>query len=310
MDTLWQQLFSLAFVVQILRISIPYILCATGGLIAERSGVVSLALEGMMLNGAFAAAAITFGTGSPWLGALAGMGVGALTALIHVAVCLRFQANQIISGVAINLLATGATRFLLKWIFDSSSNSPRVEGMPLVNLFPVGTNWGDLLNSTIGHPLVWVALGTVLLVHQMFKHSPSGMHIEAVGEHPVAAATLGLRVIRIRTVCVLLSGVLAGLAGVWLALDQHQFTDGMSNGRGYIALAAMIFGQWRPLPVLGACLLFGTAEALQIAMQSASVPIPNQFIQMLPYVLTIVALAGFMGQSRAPSALGEPYEEN
>lgn len=310
MDTLWQQLFSLAFVVQILRISIPYILAATGGLVAERSGVVSLALEGMMLNGAFAAAAVTYGTHSPWIGAIAGMGVGALTALIHVFVCLRFQANQIISGVAINLLATGATRFLLKWIFDSSSNSPRVDGMPMLNIFPADVSWGALLNQTVGHPLVWVAVGLVILVHQAFKSAPIGMHIEAVGEHPVAAATLGLRVIKLRTACVLFSGVLAGLAGVWLALDQHQFTDGMSNGRGYIALAAMIFGQWRPLPVLAACLLFGTAEALQIAMQSAAVPIPNQFIQMLPYLLTIVALAGFMGQSRAPSALGEPYEEN
>lgn len=310
MENLWPQLLSLNFLIQIIRISIPYILAATGGLMAERSGVVSLALEGMILNGAFAAAALTYGTGSPWIGALAGMAVGALTSLIHVAVCLRFQANQIISGVAINLLATGSTRFLLKWIFDSSSNSPRVDGIPLVNLFPVGTSWGDLLNSTIGHPLVWVTAGAVLLVHQMFKRSPWGMHIEAVGEHPVAAATLGLRVIRIRTASVVFSGVLAGLAGAWLALDQHQFTDGMSNGRGYIALAAMIFGQWRPIPVLGACLLFGAAEALQIAMQSASVPIPNQFIQMLPYVLTIVALAGFMGQSQAPSALGEPYEEN
>ncbi|HEY9843129.1 MAG: ABC transporter permease [Candidatus Sericytochromatia bacterium] len=306
----WSTIFSLAFGVQILRISIPYILAATGGLMAERSGVVSLALEGMMLNGAFAAAALTFATGSPWLGVLAGMAVGALTALIHVMVCLRFQANQIISGVAINLLAAGSTRFLLKWIFDSSSNSPRVEGIPLLNIFPTDAAWGALLNQTIGHPLVWVTFGAVLLVHQVFKNMPFGMHVEAVGEHPVAAATLGLKVIPIRTICVLTSGVLAGLAGAWLALDQHQFTDGMSNGRGYIALAAMIFGQWRPLPVLGACLLFGTAEALQIALQSASVPIPNQFIQMLPYVLTIVALAGFMGQSRGPSALGQPYEEN
>lgn len=307
---IWQQLFSLAFLVQIIRISIPYILAATGGLMAERSGVVSLALEGMILNGAFSAAAFTHFSGSPWVGMLAGILAGALTALIHVFVCLRFQANQIISGVAINLLATGTTRFLLKWIFDSSSNSPRVEGLPMLNIFPADASWGALLNQTIGHPLVWIAVGAAMLAHLTFAKTPFGLHVESVGEHPVAAATLGLRVIRIRTICVLLSGVLAGLAGVWLALDQHQFTDGMSNGRGYIALAAMIFGQWKPIPVLGACLLFGTAEALQIAMQSASVPIPNQFIQMLPYLLTIVALAGFMGQSRGPSALGEPYEEN
>lgn len=308
--SIWATLFSLPFLIQILRISIPYILAATGGLVAERSGVVSLALEGMILNGAFAAASLTFATGSPWIGVLAGCGVGALTALIHVLVCLKFQANQIISGVAINLLAAGSTRFLLKWIFDSSSNSPRVEGLPTLNLFPTGTSWGALLNQTLGHPLVWVTFGAVLLVHQVFRNMAFGMHVEAVGEHPVAAATLGLKVIPIRTICVLASGVLAGLAGAWLALDQHQFTDGMSNGRGYIALAAMIFGQWRPVPVLGACLLFGAAEALQIALQSAAVPIPNQFIQMLPYVLTIVALAGFMGQSRGPSALGQPYEEN
>ena len=140
---IWQQLFSLACLVQIIRISIPYILAATGGMMAERIGVVSLALEGMMLNGAFSAAAVTHVTGSPWAGLLAGIAAGAATSLIHVFVCLKFQANQIISGVAINLFATGLTRFLLKWIFDSSSNSPRIEGLPMLDIFPKGVGWGD-----------------------------------------------------------------------------------------------------------------------------------------------------------------------
>ncbi|MGV3524095.1 MAG: ABC transporter permease [Candidatus Sericytochromatia bacterium] len=303
------QIFSLGFVLQALRISLPYILAASGGLLSERSGVTALALEGMMLNGAFAATLATHQSGSAWVGVLAGVLAGGLTAALYALVVLRFRANQIISGVAINLLAAGLTRFLLRAFFDSSSNSARIDGLPVLTLGPPEQSWGAVLNQTLGHPLLWITLLMVPLLGFVLAKTPWGLHVSAAGEHPHAAQTLGIRVLRLRLICVLLSGLLAGLAGVWLALDQHQFTQGMTGGRGYIAIAAMIFGRWQPLPVMGACFLFGGAEALQYALQSAGTPIPNQLIQMIPYLMTLLALTGLMGQAQAPAALGEPLHD-
>lgn len=179
----------------------------------------------------------------------------------------------------------------------------------MLTLGPPEQSWGAVLNQTMGHPLLWLTLLIVPLLWFVLAKTPWGLHVSAAGEHPHAAQTLGIRVLRLRLLCVLLSGLLAGLAGVWLALDQHQFTQGMTGGRGYIPIAAMIFGRWQPLPVMGACLLFGVAEALQYALQSAGTPIPNQLIQMIPYLMTLLALTGLMGQARSPAALGEPLHD-
>jgi general nucleoside transport system permease protein len=285
----------LIFLAQTLRISVPYLFAASGGVIAERAGVVSLTLEGFMLSGAFGAVLGSFYSGSAWVGVLCGVLAGLLCGLLHALASIRYRADQIVVGIAINLLVIGATRFFLQLAFDSSSNSPRVEGF--------STAAGGLAN-----PLIWLALFTVVAVWWIMEKTVLGLRIRAVGEHPAAAEASGLSVSRLRLIAVALSGVLAGLGGVYLALDQHQFTDNMSAGRGFIALAAVIFGRWQPLRAAVACILFAAAETLQIQLQG-STAVPTQFIQMIPYVLTVIALAGIVGRAIPPAALGRPGNE-
>lgn len=284
----------MGFVVQVLRISGPYALAALAGTFSEAGGVVNIALEGILLNGALAAVLVTFYTGSPWLGVLGGVLAGVLTASLHAFAALKYRVDQVVSGLAVNFLAAGLCRFVLKLVFNSTSNSSRVEGI---------RPWGPF------DPFLVLTLALVWASHWTLKNTAFGLRLRAVGEHPQAAASLGIPVRRMRLKGVLLSGALAGLGGAWLALAQHQFTDGMSGGRGYIALAAVIFGQWTPLGAAGAALFFGLAEALQIILQTHGVRVPTQFVQMLPYVLTLAAVAGVLGRSRPPAADGIPYSE-
>jgi simple sugar transport system permease protein len=286
---------ALVFLAQALRIATPYLFAALGGVIAERAGVVSLTLEGFMLAGAYGAMAGTHASGSPEVGILCGVGAGLLFGALHALASVRFRANQIVVGIALNLMAIGLTRFLLKLQFDSSSNSPRIEGF----------DEGALsLASVFTHPLILGALLCVPLTAWMLRRTAFGLRIRASGESPEAALSVGVPVARVRTIAVLLSGALAGLGGVWLALDQHQFSDSMTAGRGFIALAAVIFGRWRPVGAALACLLFAMAEALQIRLQGDE-EIPSQIVQMIPYVLTLVALVGIIGRSVAPARLGK-----
>ena len=286
-----------AFVAQTIRIAIPYLFAASGGVVAERAGVVSLTLEGFMLTGAFAATLGSYYSGSPWIGVLCGIGGGLLFGLIHAIASIRYRADQIVTGIAINLLAVGVTRFFLLMAFDSSSNSPRVSG------FGVSEGAG-LAGALLRNPLIWLGLLSIPAVAWVVHYTPFGLRVRAVGEHPAAAETLGVPVRRVRYVAVMLSGILAGLGGVYLALDQHQFTDSMTAGRGFIALAAIIFGRWEPVRAGFACLLFAAAETLQIQLQGMQ-GIPSQFVQMIPYVLTIVAVGGFVARSTPPAALGK-----
>jgi general nucleoside transport system permease protein len=272
----------IGFLLSIVRIATPYLFAAAGGTLAEQSGIVTLSLEGYMLAGACAAAfGSYYGSSGMLWGALGGMALAA----IHAAATIRFRADQIVSGIAINILAVGATRFALRVAFGSSSNSPRIPG------------GGSGLLEIGG--LVSIGLVAVILAHTRF-----GLRVRAVGEHPEAAASLGIPVGRIRLLAVLGSGILAGLGGSYLALDQHQFSDEMTAGRGFIALAAVIFGRWQPIRAGVACLLFAAAEALEISLQGTSA-LPSQFVSMIPYVLTIVALAGIVGRSVPPAALGK-----
>jgi general nucleoside transport system permease protein len=287
-----------AFVAQTIRIAIPYLFAASGGVIAERAGVVSLTLEGFMLTGAFAATLGSYYSGSPWIGVVCGIGGGLLFGLIHAVATIRYRADHIVTGIAINLLAVGLTRFFLLMAFDSSSNSPRVSG------FGVGSDAASLTAALLRNPLIWLGLVAIPAVAWLVHYTPFGLRVRAVGEHPAAAETLGVPVRRVRYVAVMLSGILAGLGGVYLALDQHQFTDSMTAGRGFIALAAIIFGRWEPVRAGLACLLFAAAETLQIQLQGMQ-GIPSQFVQMIPYVLTIVAVGGFVARSTPPAALGK-----
>jgi ABC-type uncharacterized transport system permease subunit len=291
----------LVFLTQTLRIAIPYLFASMGGVISERAGMIALTLEGYMLGGAFCAAAVSYATGSPWLGVLAAAGGGTLLALLHAVSTIRFRADQVVVGIAINLLAIGLTRFFLRLFFDSSSNSPRVPGFET-------RGGGSGFLALVQNPLVWIGVLVVPLTAWLLYRTPFGLRVRAVGEHPAAAASVGVPVARVRYLAVVLSGVFAGLGGAYLALDQHQFTDGMTAGRGFIALAATIFGRWDPVRAGLACLLFAAAETLQIQLQGSQA-IPSQFVEMIPYLLTIIALAGVVGRAVAPAALGKTATE-
>lgn len=286
----------LAFLAQTLRIAIPYMFAAAGGVFSERAGMIALSLEGYMLTGAFCAVLGSYASGSPWVGLLAGMGGGLAMAMVYALATIRFRGDQVVVGIAINLLAIGVTRFFLRLAFDSSSNSPRVAGIG-------GEGSGSGLLFSFTSPLVWLGIATIVATGVVLWRTPFGLRVRAVGEKPEAAVSVGIAVTRVRWAAVALSGMCAGLGGVYLALDQHQFTDGMTAGRGFIALAAVIFGRWDPWRAGAACLLFAAAETLQIQLQSLQL-VPSQFLEMIPYVLTIVALAGVVGRSTPPAALG------
>jgi simple sugar transport system permease protein len=281
------------FLTQVLRISVPYLFAASGGVVAERAGVVSLTLEGFMLTGAFTATLGDYYFGNPWLGILFGIAGGIVMSLIHAVATIRYRADQVVVGIAINLLALGITRFFLKLAFHSSSNSPRILGIG-----------GERSVSGLDNPLVWLGLLSVPLVWFVLYRTRFGLRVRAVGEHPEAAASLGISVVRVQYLAVVISGILAGLGGVYLTLAQHQFTDGLTAGRGFIAISAVIFGRWEPFKAALACLLFAAAETLQIQLQGSHV-IAGQFIEMIPYALVIIALAGLVGRAVPPAALGK-----
>jgi ABC-type uncharacterized transport system permease subunit len=293
-----REIFSASLVMSTLRLATPLVLAALGGMFSERAGVINIALEGIMLAGAFTAAAVTYAAGSPWAGLLGGMGAGLLVAGIHALACIRGKADQVVSGTAINILMFGVPGFLSGAFFLSSGSTPQLGKDQLIPYTP-------MVMAGLLVPLTWYVL----------YRTPFGLRLRAVGENPGAADAAGVNVASIRYAGVLLSGVLAGIAGAYLSIGQSSlFTRNMTSGRGFIALAALIFGKWRPVQTMLACLLFGFTEALSIQMQGVvKLPsgddIPVQFIQMVPYVLTIVVLAGFIGQSRPPRALGVPYEK-
>src|SRR2546423_9586538 len=226
----------LSFLTQMIRIAIPYLFAASGGVVAERSGIVSLTLDGFMLAGAFAAVVGTNYSGNPWIGVLAGMLGGLMFGVIHAIASIRYRADQVVVGVAINLLAIGVTRFFLKLFFASSSNSPRVAGFG-----------GNIKAAGFDNPLLWLGLLVAPTVAFMIYKTPFGLRVRAAGEHPQAAESVGVSVKRVRYLAVAISGILAGLGGVYLALDQHQFTDQMTAGRGVIALSAVLLRGWNPV---------------------------------------------------------------
>jgi simple sugar transport system permease protein len=291
----------LVFLAQTLRIAIPYLFAASGGVISERSGLIALGLEGYMLGGAFCGAVASYYSGSPWIGLLGAMAGGAVVALLYAVTAIRFRADQVVVGIAVNLLVTGATRFFLRLAFHSSSNSPRVPGFGVEQS---GTGFSALA----GNPLIWLGIIAMAVMAWLLYRTPYGLRVRASGEHPEAALSVGVPVDRVRYIAAALSGMLAALGGAYLALDQHQFSAEMTAGRGFIALAATIFGRWDPLRVTLACLFFAAAETLQIQLQGAQV-IPSQFVEMIPYALTIVALAGVVGRAVPPAALGKPASE-
>jgi ABC-type uncharacterized transport system permease subunit len=280
------------------RVSTPLIFAALGGMFSERSGVVNIALEGMMLMGAFGAAVGTLVMHSPWLGSACGIGAGAALAAIYGLFVIRLRANQIVAGMAINMLALGLTPFLCKIFYDVTGSTPAI---------PIGERF-----QSAPLYLGWVM---VALCWFWMKHTPPGLWVNFAGENPEALDAAGIRVNRVRWLAVLASGALAGMGGASLSVFlSSSFSRDMTAGRGFMALAALIFGKWKPVPTALACLLFGFAEAVEIRLQGVILwgkePVPVQFIQILPYLVTIFVLAGFVGHSRAPKALGVPYQHD
>ncbi len=288
-----------------IRSATPLIFAALGGLFSERSGVINIALEGLMLSGAFAAAVVTFQTNDPYLGFVSALAAGAVLAMVYAVACLKFQADQVVAGMAINFLMIGLPALISVALYDSAGSTPQIDKADKLPNFFNSVSLASII-ALLMVPVCWYVL----------YRTPFGLRLRAAGENPEAADTSGVNVIRLRYIGVILSGVLAAAGGAYLSIGQSSlFTKSMTAGRGFISLAALILAKWRPVQVLIACLFFGFTEALTIELQTASwakingEPIPVQFIEMIPYILTIIVLAGFIGRSRAPKALGTPYSK-
>jgi len=307
-----------------LRVATPLILCALGALFCERAGLIDIGLEGKMLAAAFIAAAAASVTGSALAGLAGGILIAVALALLHGYGCITHRGNQVVSGVAINILAAGLTVvFGMAWFRQGGqtpSLPPEARFMPIV--WPGAAAIGAVplagpiyANLISGHNLiVYAALLSVPLVQWIVMSTRFGLRLRAVGEAPLAVDAAGISVSWLRYRALIICGVMTGVAGTYLSIAQNAaFSRDMTAGQGFIALAALIFGKWRPLPVFGACLMFGAFDAVATRLQGLRIgglgEVPVQFIQVLPYVLTVVLLAGFIGSAVAPRAIGVPYEK-
>lgn len=290
-----------------IRMATPIAYAALGGIFAERVGVMNIGLEGTMLTSAWAGVTVTYYTGNPWLGVLVAVLAGGLIGLLHAVLTVKFVGDQIVSGTGINIFAMGFTAYMSQIIWGSRGASEGVTGLGSISI-PIISDL-PIIGGIIGthSPLVYLMLLAVVLSYVVLFRTPLGLRIRAVGEHPTAAETAGIDVIRIKYLCIILSGMLAGLGGAFLSLGHlNLFTRRMTGGRGFIAMAAMIFGKWMPFGAFGASLLFGFADALQMRLQSLGL-LPPQIILMIPYVLTVAVLAGVVGRATPPSDY-KPYK--
>ena len=290
------------------RMATPLIFASLGGIFSERAGIINIALEGMMLTGAFSGVFVTYSLGNPWLGVCAAILAGGLLGLVHGILTIKFAGDQIVSGTGINIFALGFTAYMSQIVWGSRGASQSVQGLGTVSI-PFLSDI-PLVGEIVGKqtPLVYIALIAVVVSYLILFKTPLGLRVRAVGEQPGAADTTGIKVYRTKYFCVIASGMLAGLGGAFLSLGHLSlFVNGMTGGRGFIALAAMILGGWSPFGALGASLFFGFADALQIRLQSIGA-LPSQIILTLPYILTIIVLAVFARRRSAPSDY-KPYEK-
>lgn len=305
-----------------LRLGTPLILAALAGLFSERSGVINIALEGVMLAAAFVAAVVAYHSGSAWVGLAGGIAAAVAVSMLHGFACVTHRGNQVVSGMALNILVAGLTATVALAVYRLAGQTPTIAdgarfrpinwpGADTIGAVPViGPVYAQLIS---GHNLlVYVALAAVVASWFVLYRTRFGIRLRAVGENPSAVDTAGISVAGLRYRALLVSGLLCGIAGAYLSIAQSAaFTRDMTAGRGFLALAALIFGKWKPWPTLFACLLFAFADALQARLQGQVLPIvgvvPVQLIQALPYILTVVLLAGFIGKAVAPKAIGVPY---
>jgi len=287
-------------------LAVPLAFAALGGMYSERSGVLNIALEGLLLTGAFSSAIATFYTGNPYIGIIFALIIGGCVGLVHAFLSVTLAVNQLVSGLGINLLVAGLTSFFARLVFNGNSTRlPGIEAIAIPGLAKI-----PLLGTILFQQNILVYFLVILVAFSLYFlfYTSLGLTLRSVGEYPQAAATAGLSVSRVRYVAVIVSGCLASLGGAYLTLVQiNFFTEGMSAGKGFIALAALIFGRWHPLGIIGACFLFGATEALQLRIQAFGVNIPYQFLVMSPYALALFALLGLAGKALPPRSLGIPY---
>ena len=308
--------YIIRIIISTLSMATPLFITAAGAVYSERSGVINIALEGMMLIGAFFGVIGAYYTNSAWIGLLTAVVAAGLFAAIHAIICVKYKSNQVVSGVALNMLASGLTVFLVDVIFGVKGTSANVVTIPNVNSL-IGISNADkslfLYKALDFSPIILAGIALVFFTHMILYKTVFGLRLRAVGEHAKAADTLGINVSKMRYSGVIISGLFAGLAGAFLSLSlAGNFRKDMSAGRGYIALAALITGKWKPINAFVASLFFGLAQAAEYFITSSvifGVSIPQQFIQMLPYVLTIIILAGFIGRATPPIDLGKPYSK-
>lgn len=278
-----------AFIISVARGASPLLFASMAGLFSERSGVIQIALEGMMLMGALFGAIVALSTGSPWLGFAAGSLAGLCLAMLKAFFVLKLRTDQIVTGTAINILAIGIAPFITKILYQSTGSTPN---LPIESRF-------------VFAPLIMSFLFSGFVIY-WFQKTRSGLWVQFAGEAPQALQAAGQSVNQVRFTSLLACGLFAGMGGATLSLClASAYSPNMTAGRGFMALAALIFGRWKPLPTIGACLLFAMTDSIQIRLQGAAPGIPVQFIQILPYLITIIALAGFFGKSHAPKGLGK-----
>ncbi|MBN1993392.1 MAG: ABC transporter permease [Anaerolineae bacterium] len=293
-----------------LLLATPIALGGFSGVLSERAGVVNIAIEGMMLSSAFMSTLVGSVTGNLYLGLLGGISIGVLMAALHGLLSVKYKVDQIISGVVINILAVGltsylASRFLEKYQELNNPGTFQPIAIPLLSRIPI---IGPVLFEN--NLIVYLLFGLMFAIHFMLFYTRWGLRTRAVGEHPKAADTLGINVFNMRYINVLLSGAVAGVGGAYFTIGSvGRFDEVMTAGKGYIGLAAMIFGKWTPFGAFGASLIFGFADSLQTKLQILNVPIPSEFLLMAPYLATIIAVAGVIGRATPPAADGIPYEK-
>ncbi len=307
--SLARTILSVTMLAQTVRMAVPYACAALGGVWSERSGVVNIALEGTLLVSGLAAIVLQVATGSATVGAVAAIATGGLFALAHGLIVARERVDAIVSGIALNLVAAGGTRFVLRALYDSSSNSPAVAGFG-VRLGAGASPEVALLVRTLADPLTLLTIVLAGATAFALYRTPFGLRARASGEDPQAAASAGVPVVKVRVLAVAIGGMVCGVGGAALAFDQHQFQSGMSGGRGFIALAAVILSGWRPLRAVLACTVFAALDALQIVLQDQS-RLPREVIEMFPYAATLASLVVIgltRGAGRPPAGLGKHTE--
>lgn len=307
-----------------LMYSAPLMYTSLGGVLSENAGVVNIGLEGMMTIGAFAGATVAYFTQNPWLGFLAAGLAGGLLALLHAIACVTFTADHVVSGIAINFIGPGLSIFLTKIFFDGAAMTLPLDldhkmPRPLNRFFssisvsnPILKKMVNFLNSVFNqYATVYIGFLLVLVVWFLLYKTKTGLRIRSVGEHPRAAETLGVNVYRIKYLAVILSGILAGFGGAAMSIAViSNYRAALISGQGFIALAAMIFGKWKPQGAMWGCLLFGAAQGLVVHLGGTELEISSQLLAMLPYIITLVILMGFVGEAKGPAANGVPYEKN